>query len=188
MKWAGIVLPLVLAGICFRWVPVGLWIDMNQGLLAFLGLLAAALVQIIPVTTNFLQSDFLTPVEAEKLTGQLTKQQQYWIGLLASTIASVALVVVVSVLKGRTEITFWNDYVLDSGPAFSALVGLMLSFVLIKMIGIFQGVISLQKLRTELVLNAAKRNAAAHVATAYAEAELPAAITPKGYGSIVQHH
>lgn len=68
MKWVGLLLPLLAAFAGWQWVPLVLWIDMNQGLLAFLGLIAAALVQVIPVTANFLQSDELTPEEARRLS------------------------------------------------------------------------------------------------------------------------
>lgn len=188
MKWTGIVLPVFLGISAFCLVPIGVWIDMNQGLLAFLGLLAAALVQVIPVTANFLQSDRLTPVEAEKLSKQLLKQQRYWVGLLISVVATFVIVVLVSVLKDRTVVPISLFVNLDLGPVFSGLVALTLSFVLIKMTAIVGGVMSLQHLRNELVLNAAKRNAANEVVAAQAEFQVPQGLNPADYGRIVHPH
>ncbi|QDZ27005.1 hypothetical protein [Noviherbaspirillum sp. UKPF54] len=194
MKWVGIILPTIIAIASFIWMPLSVWIQMNQGLLVFLGLLAAALVQIIPVTANFLQSDRLTPIEAERLSAQLGKQQLYWIGLLASTVAAVVLVVIISALdKKPTEIEIPKLGRLDIGtidiaPGLSALVAFAISFVLVKMFGLFQGVISLQKLRSELVINAAKRAAAEQVKQASSEVSLPQQLVPDDYGKIIRPH
>lgn len=188
MKWVGIILPIILAVMAWHWVPMTIWAEMNQGLLAFLGLLSAALVQVIPVTANFLQSDRLTPEEAGRLSVQLTKQQRYWIGLLASTITTFVVVVIVSVLKDRTKFPLFSYGEIDIGPACSCLVAFSLSFVLLKMIGIFQGVISLQHLRGELVMNAAKRNASEQAKQAQNEVALPEQVTAAGYGSIIRPH
>lgn len=193
MKWVGIILPTMIAVASFIWIPLTVWIQMNQGLLVFLGLLAAALVQIIPVTANFLQSDRLTPSEAERLSVQLGKQQWYWIGLLASTVAAVVLVVIISVLENRTKFDVpkfgkVDIGAIDIGPALSALVAFAVSFVLVKMVGLFQGVISLQRLRSELVINAAKRAAAEQVKQASSEMNLPQQLVPDDYGKIVRPH
>jgi len=189
MKWVGILLPVFLAVVSAFQVPITVWIDMNQGLLAFLGLLAAALIQVIPVTANFLQSDRLTPVEAVRLSAQLSKQQRYWIGLLISTVATFATIVIVSVLKGRTEWSLGRLGVHDVGPVFSALVTFGVSFVLIKMMAIVGGVMSLQELRNELVLGAARREAAAEVERLQQRQQPIQAdignVIPPDYGSII---
>jgi len=192
MKWVGVIVPLILAGLACWQVPIGVWIDMNQGLLAFLGLLAAALIQVIPVTANFLQSDRLTPEEAVRLSGQLSRQQQYWFGLLISSIVTFVIVVVVSVLKDRTQWNFGRFGIYDVGPAFSGFVALFLSFVLLKMTAIVSGVMSLQNLRNELVLAAARRAAAEQMQVFQrAQEEATAAsqsLVPPTYGSIIHPH
>ncbi|PYD89411.1 hypothetical protein DNF23_28175 [Pseudomonas syringae pv. pisi] len=189
MKWVGILVPVFLAVIGALEVPVTVWIDMNQGLLAFLGLLVAALIQVIPVTANFLQSDRLTPAEAVRLSAQLSKQQRYWIGLLISTVATFATIVVVSIMKDRTEFTFDRLGTFDVGPALSAFVAFGVSFVLIKTTAIVGGVMSLQQLRNDLVLNAARREAAAEVERLQQRQQPLQAdlsnVVPADYGSII---
>jgi hypothetical protein len=76
---------------------------MKEGLIAFLGFLAASLVQVMPLTANFLQADRLNPAEAERLTASLTKQQYYWIGLLSATIAAMVIVIVGAALTSRVN-------------------------------------------------------------------------------------
>lgn len=189
MKWVGVILPAILGVVSAFQVPIALWIDMNQGLLAFLGLLAAALIQVIPVTANFLQSDRLTPVEAGRLSAQLSKQQRYWIGLLISTVATFATIVFVSVLKDRTQWSFGRLGVHDVGPVFSALVTFGVSFVLLKTTAIVGGVMSLQELRNELVLSAARREASAEVERLQQRQQPLQAdlgnVVPPDYGSII---
>lgn len=191
MRWVGVLLPVILAVAAFFEVPLKVWIDMNQGLLAFLGLLAAALVQVIPVTANFLQSDRLTPAEAVRLSTQLTKQQRYWVGLLVSTVTAFAIIVVVSVLEKRTTWNFGRLGTHDVGPVFSALVTFGVSFVLIKTTAIVGGVMSLQALRSELVLNAAQRAAAEDVRQfqrVQHDVSTPPGVVPEDYGSIIRPH
>lgn len=183
---AGLLLPLIAAAIGWQWIPLGLWIDMNQGLLAFLGLIAAALIQVIPVTANFLQSDDLTPDEAARLSKGLRKQQHYWLGLLASVIVAFALVVIASVLKNRTTISLHSGRTLDFAPMASLLVSASVTFVVVKFAGVFGGVLSLHRLREELVLNAAKRRAAERIEAAQKSISFPSKITPDDYGSIIQ--
>ncbi|MGI4717461.1 MAG: hypothetical protein ACRYGO_01450 [Janthinobacterium lividum] len=192
MRWVGVLLPLILAVAAFFQVPIKVWIDMNQGLLAFLGLLAAALVQVIPVTANFLQSDRLTPTEAVRLSKQLLKQQRYWVGLLVSTVIAFALIVIVSILENRTVWTFGRLGEHDVGSVFSAIVTFAMSFVLIKTTAIVGGVMSLQTLRNELVLDAARRAAAEEIRQARLAHEARESqqgippIVPADYGSITR--
>ncbi len=191
MKWLGAIVPVILAIVAGYQVPIIVWIDMNQGLLAFLGLLAAALVQVIPVTANFLQSDRLTPTEAKRLSAQLSRQQRYWVGLLISTVATFAIIVVVSVLKDRTQWDFGRFGTHNVGPVFSALVAFGISFLLLKMTAIVGGVMSLQALRSELVLNAANRAAAQEVERLQQRQQVVLEqpnLVPSGYGSIVRPH
>jgi hypothetical protein len=188
MKWASVSISLIVAIASFKWISISLWLDMNQGLLAFLGLLAASLVQVIPVTANFLQADKLTPSEAMRLSDQLAKQQRYWIGLLAATLLTFAVVLIASVLKDRTMLEIPTFGKFDVGPSWSAALAFSITFVLVKMIGLFDGVISLQQLRSELVLNEAKRNAAEQVEKAQAELIVPQNITPSDYGRIIRPH
>ncbi|WP_144022280.1 hypothetical protein [Caballeronia sordidicola] len=159
---------------------------MNQGLLAFLGLVAAALVQVIPVTANFLQSDDLTPEEAIRLSRGLRTQQRYWLGLLASVIFAFVIVVIASVLKERTVVTIWHERTVDISSAASLIICASITFVVVKLTGLFAGVISLQILREELVINSAKRRAADRAEVAQRAVDLPAVITPEGYGRIIQ--
>lgn len=188
MKLLAGFVPLLLGVAAALWTPLQLWYDMKEGLIAFLGFLAAALVQVMPLTTNFLQSDRLTPIEAERLTASLTKQQRYWMGLLSATIAAMVIVIVGAALKERvvgSAPLFWR---IDWSAVVCFFVVTSVSFVLMKMLGLFEGMMSLHHLRGELVLNAAKRNAAEKIAAFQKEAEVTCPLVPEDYGRIAHPH
>ena len=193
MKLLAVFVPVLLGTAAALWTPLALWFDMKEGLIAFLGFLAAALVQVMPLTANFLQSDRLSPSEAERLTASLTKQQHYWIGMLSATIFAMVTVIVGAALKDRVASLaplFEHRWFLNIG--WSAVVCFFIvgsvSFVLMKMLGLFEGMLSLHRLRGELVINSAKRNAAEKVAEMQKEAEITTPLVPPDYGRIVHPH
>ncbi len=165
---------------------------MKEGLIAFLGFLAASLVQVMPMTANFLQSDRLSPSEAERLTASLTKQQHYWVGLLSATIAAMVIVIVGAALKeriGAVPPLFRHPLFLEiSWAAVVCFIAASVSFVLVKMLGLFEGMLTLHRLRGELVINSAKREAAEKIAVLQKEAELTTPLVPADYGRVVQPH
>jgi len=183
-----------LVGVAAAWgTPLALWYDMKEGLIAFLGFLAAALVQVMPITANFLQSDKLTPTEAEKLLASLTRQQHYWIGLLTATIVTLVVVIVGVALKDRVEglqPLFEHSLFMDIswGAVVVFFVASSLGFVLVKMLGLFDGLLSLHHLRGELVINSAKRDAAEKATKLQQSIDLNGQITPEGYGQIIRPH
>ncbi|MCE1241558.1 MAG: hypothetical protein LWW83_16720 [Azonexaceae bacterium] len=63
-----------------------------------------------------------------------------------------------------------------------------LSFVLVKMLGLFDGLLSLHHLRGELVINSAKRDAAEKATKLQQSIDLKTQITPEGYGQIIRPH
>lgn len=193
MKLLAVFVPMLLGMAAAAWTPLAFWYDMKEGLIAFLGFLAASLVQVMPLTANFLQSDRLSPYEAERLTASLTKQQHYWIGLLSATIAAMVIVIVGAALKDRVvhlAPLFQHRWFLDIG--WSAVVCFFIagsvSFVLMKMIGLFEGMLSLHRLRVELVINSAKREAAEKIAAIQKDAEVITPIVPPDYGRIMRPH
>lgn len=193
MKLLAVFVPVLLGAAAALWTPLELWYDMKEGLIAFLGFLAAALVQVMPLTSNFLQSDRLSPEEAKRLTASLTKQMHYWIGLLSATIAAMVVVIVGAALKDRVASLaplFQRHLFLDIGwsAVVSFFIAASVSFVLMKMLGLFEGLLALHRLRGELVLNSAKRDAAEKIAAIQKEAELTAPLVPQDYGQIIRPH
>lgn len=193
IKVIGALVPVLFGLAAAQWTPLEFWLDMKEGLIAFLGFLAASLIQVMPVTANFLQADRLTPSEAKRLTISLTNQQHYWIGLLSVTIFSMVLVIVGAALKERIKDIapiFRHSLFVDiSWSAFvTFLIATSVSFVLVKMLGLFEGLMSLHRLRGELVLNAAKRNASDRAEAIQQSVEIPVTIVPSDYGRVLHPH
>lgn len=194
-KLLGVIVPLLLGIVAANWTLLSFWSDMKEGLIAFLGFLAASLVQVMPITANFLQSDKLTVVEAERLTKSLTRQQHYWMGLLTATIIALVVVIAGSALKSvvsDAKPLLQHRWFIDI--SWAAVVTFFIvgsvSFVLVKMVGLFQGMLSLHHLRADLVVAAAKREAAEKTALAQREARLMPPPLPADYGAVISppHH
>lgn len=195
MKVLGVFMPLLLGAAAAAWTPLSLWFDMKEGLIAFLGFLAASLVQVMPITANFLQSDKLTVPEAESLTRSLTRQQHYWVGLLSATIVALVAVIVGSGLKSIVDGAgplFRHEWFINISwsSVVTFFIASSVSFVLVKMVGLFEGMLSLHRLRVELVINSAKREAAEKATVAQRESRLVPPQLPADYGAVVRapHH
>lgn len=170
------------------WTDLSIWVDMKEGLIAFLGFLAASLVQIMPITANFLQSDELLMDDAVRLTDSLKRQQYYWVGLLAFTIFALIVLIFSTVLVKKVEyldIGLWNGWSLEFSSLITLLLVTSLSFVFLKMLGLFKGVLSLHDLRSEIILeNARKRTQRELALLGDAGQERPIDL-PMEYGQIV---
>ena len=193
MKLLAALVPVGLGVAAALWTQLDLWYDMKEGLIAFLGFLAASLVQVMPLTANFLQSDKLTPSEARRLTASLTRQQHYWIGLLSATIAAMVIVIVGAALRDRVvglPPTFQHRWFVEiswSAVACFSIAG-SVSFVLVKIVGLFEGMLSLHRLRAELVISGAEREAAESAKVMQERAEVSAPLVPADYGRVIRPH
>ncbi|PJO39836.1 hypothetical protein CTI10_001200 [Delftia acidovorans] len=164
---------------------------MKEGLIAFLGFLAASLMQVMVVTANFLQSDRLTPTEATRLSNALTRQQKFWLGLLIATVAALVVVIVGSASKDiAKQVTYFSGHKIEFTISWAAvtvfLIASTFSFVFYRMFALMSGMMSLHRLRAELVLLAAQRAADEKASLLQERAKPKEAITPPGYGRILE--
>lgn len=187
--WMIAVLPLVAAILVGWFVPYSKWASMTDGLLVFLGLLVAALVQVIPVTANFLQADSLTVDEARHLSTALEGQQKYWLAVLGAAVTTAIVLLVGKAVPdgfGYFSVVMVGTTISGDIPmAISGVLGGLFALLFIRTFGIFPGVLSLQKLRGELVIKAAKRRTAERV-RAEADARKPIPdFVPEDYGKSI---
>ncbi|MGS1116856.1 hypothetical protein [Castellaniella sp. UC4442_H9] len=159
---------------------------MRDGLIAFLGLTSAALLQLIPVTTNFLSGDELTVVEADKLSSALQRQQNFWVGMLAVNVITVTVLVLATLLEKALVVQIPHLGEVDFSVVFSGLVGGLLAFILMRLISVLEGVLSLQRIRTSLVIDAAKRRAARKAEEIQRQLAAPVNIVPSDYGRVIR--
>lgn len=156
-----IILPCLIGTAAGMWTSISFWYDLKEGLIAFLGLIAASLIQVMPITANFLQSDRLSPADAVRLSKSLKRQQHYWIGLLSAVLLAFCVVVVISALKSRLDelpILIRSTWVLSLSweQIFCFLAAASIAFVLLRIKNLFSGILSLHDLRAEIVLSAAQ--------------------------------
>lgn len=186
----------------FRWLPLTVWGSMANGLLAFLGLLVAALVQVIPITAGFNQPEHVTPSEARRLGVALEAQQRLWLILLGTSfITAIILVAGVAVTPHtesippvagvtaapHTEVIPLDSLRLVAAPWFSGAIAFLLLYVATRALLLVPGVLSLQRLRNRLNLEAAKNHEIVrqqkNKATPFASPAAP--VTPDSFGRIV---
>ncbi|MCG9025688.1 hypothetical protein [Laribacter hongkongensis] len=156
MKRPENLLPLIVAGLAYFYMPISAWTSMQSGLLAFMGLLVAAVVQVIPVTANFLQIDGLNVSQAKKLSLALESQQNFWLGLLASSVDAAIIIIILTPIE--SVISKANDA--DTYKAcISSFCAFVFSFVFVKIFHIFPGIISLQRYRSSILIEIAEQKA-----------------------------
>jgi len=168
-----------------RWMPITIWEGLSDGLLILFGLLAAALVQIFPVTINFLP-DTLTSDEIDRFGQALKVQQQYWMSLLCLTFFASFVALLVMGFKGHYPIMIPH---VSFGVAelLSFLSGFSATAVFLRAFGIVGGVLSLQSLRTSILKKAAlNREEEQRLKLQQKIAAIPTDLSfiPEGYGRI----
>ncbi|WP_220815662.1 hypothetical protein [Pseudomonas paralcaligenes] len=166
---------------------LSLWYDMKEGLIAFLGFIAASLMQVMPITANFIQSDRLTPIEAGRLARSLTNQQHYWAGLLVATILALIFVIFLSASTKSIIESQFSWYFLTAANISCFLIAAIISFVMLKMVGLLSGMLSLHNLRVELVLESANRAAKDRKEDIQSKAANVSPELPDGYGKVIEH-
>lgn len=185
-----VLLPSVAGCIAASFSSLDFWFGMKEGLIAFLGFLAASIIQVMVVTANFLQADKLNPAEALRLSKELTRQQHFWIALLYATIFALIIIIVGAALKDVVKPVIYfpeENYKFEiSWPA--VVVFFMASafcFVFYRMFALLDGVLSLHNLRAELVMAAAQREADEKAIALQEAARQERRIVPSDYGKIL---
>lgn len=152
----------------------------KEGLIAYFGFLSAAVIQVIPLTASFIQSDQLNPTQTRLLNAALRRQQIYWLGLLAVTVFCLIIYVACSAIDKdafKDNIGFVSPRGLISG-----FLVFSLAFLFSRMFGIFTGIMSLHSLRAKLVEDAADLRAAAKVDAHNTGGPAGVVVLPAGYG------
>lgn len=175
----------ILVGVAFYcYCPLNYWGSIIDGLLVFLGLVVASLVQVISITASFLQAETLSSKRIEELQGALDRQQNYWLGLLSLSIISAILLVVAKFrlpyLAQNLSPTQINQVI---SRVVSAMLGFLNAFIAIKFFGVVSGIKSLQTVRFKLALEQAKERESRAVINLVHSLEEPRPLNlPAGFG------
>lgn len=190
MYAVSIAIPIVVGGIAAAFTPLDFWFGMKEGLIAFLGFLAASVIQVMVVTANFLQSEKLNPGEVKRLANALTRQQHFWIGLLVATVLALIFVIIGSALKDVAKPEFYfkgteHQFEMRWDAVVVFFMASSFSFVFYRMFALLSGVLSLHNLRIELVMAAAQREADEKVQIMVESAQPVRRFVPDNYGEIL---
>jgi len=176
----------ILAGVAAGfWLPHARWDDIDEGLLAFLGLIAAGLLQMIPATISFVQPEHVTPIQARAFSRDLEKLQRYWLGMLVFVLLTAVILIISRLFVGHSSVDMPYFEKVDFSQVLSGLGGFCFVLVIERALHIVPIVNTLQKRRTAIVIEAASRRTKAELEAQ--QAPLPN-VTPEGYGEIVSRH
>jgi hypothetical protein len=150
--------PVVAAFAAYSGMPLEVWDGIANGLLAFLGLLVAALVQVISITASFGHPQSLPSPKIKRLIVALELQQRLWLAMLCIAFFSAVLVVFgTAIAKHGQEVIQEHSIRRTLAPWASALIAFSLTFLVIRSVLIIPGILSLQKLKGQLDLETAKQ-------------------------------
>lgn len=161
---------------------------MTEGLLVFLGLICAAVLQVMPLTANFLQGEVLQPQQIQRLSAQLQRQQDYWVALFVGAVLTALMLIFSKAFSASiTAVTLLtlSTYTLTLPQAIVFILVFMITFVFSKVFGIFAGLSSLAKTRRDMALLRAedRMQSVVNEKTAGFDSSLPN--LPENYGSII---
>ncbi len=152
-----VIAPLFAAIASYYCVPISVWDKLSNGLLTFLGILVAALVQVIALTSSFGFSHPLPTQKTKLLIVALEKQQKLWLAMLCVAFLAAFFVVIGSAVASHegaaTQEKLFRELM---SPFVSSAIAFLLSFLGIRSILIIPGILSLQRLKGRLELDAAK--------------------------------
>lgn len=153
LRYIWVLFPVVTSIASWRWMPFTYWEKAQEGLLFFLGLIVAALVPVIMATANFSRNNkILCLDQVKRLNEALERQQSLWIGLLAlNFIAALMLIICIGFSKAIAN--SFPKLLIEYGGTDSILSGVLSLFVvgaIVRGMFIMPGVISLQKLQSEI--------------------------------------
>jgi len=198
MRLAQLVLAAAAAALSGWLLALQSWDDLRTDLLVFLGLYAAALIQTAVTTANLSLPDNLTVVEARALSARLERQQRYWVGLFATIAGAVLLLVFGSRLADNSILVFvpisFDAIGIPHGVSFdarriiSALLGSCFSLLLFHSFVFLGALLSIQRLRSQLLEQGAARRALAEAERVVEVAQAHPIQLPVGYGQIRRPH
>jgi len=181
----------------FAWIPFSAWTSVSQELAIFFGLLAAALPAAMALTAQVSPHSSLGVPESEALAHRLERQQTYWFALLILCGLGIVALVVGKMLSdpamhGAGIVVALSKAAWLSGgmpdvslaPVFSGAMTAIFSLLAVHIIGLGRGVASLQRLRTQLIRDAARKEAE-RVAEAETAGAPPYTPDPK-FGEVVK--
>jgi hypothetical protein len=188
-------LPIVAAVTSGLNLPLDEWVKLRGDLLVFLGIYAAALIQVAVTAANLNLPDDLDVSEAKQLAAHLLRQQRYWVGLFCSVVFATLVLVMAtymhtdfepdsaSILQGGI-LHIGKRVALPLAPIGSGALGLMLAFLLMQTFNFMAGLLSLQNLRSHYLVESAKKRAAKDAAAIEAGTSSGPFKAPEGYGTV----
>lgn len=192
-KIAVLIGAIVIAVGAWSLIPFSEWVKLSQELSIFFGFLGAALPQAMAMTAQSHSPKRIDLAKAGRVVAALRRLQIYWLTLFV--LCGIGILVLVGGKLLSSERMLGDKMIIDLpsiytlvlpdfslAPAFSAALSVVLALLAFNLAGLGRGIISLQNLRNEALLDEMKAAATDHLKKLKSEAAPYAA--PEGYGDI----
>jgi hypothetical protein len=157
-------------------------------LITFFGIQAAVVLPAMIFTAGILRPEGLSMAEAKQYGEALQEQMEFWIVLLAFDFLTVALLIVgkgtswMSSVHLRLSV---NQIEISATSTLIFLIALFATWAVLRTIPFVKGVLSLQRLNTELTQKAIAARIEAEAAASRRGGDIPPFRSPEGFGRVI---
>ncbi|MBX5034241.1 hypothetical protein [Rhizobium lentis] len=185
MKSTHALVPVIGSAIAIIAVSVDFWDASKAPILTALSVIGAGVLVRLARGLPFTNVDQFQVDEARRIAAAIKQS----IRTLRALIFIIIFTMVSLVLAKGLVLTLaarWPDWANIIGMAASGAIGLLLSYILIRVTAVIQGDVGLVDLQAEFFVRAVERKQAERFDKSQSGPEVPALENPKGYGKIVQ--
>lgn len=187
IRWSNIIAPLIAAAIAARFISVQFWDASKQGLLVALSVIAAGVLVRLARGLPFTTADHYELDEIRHLTRAVSQVLRSLrlliIVVLAGMIGLIFAKPILELSLTVAQLGPYEDYV---EAAISGTLGLILCYVLFRMLQVVRGDQDLTELQSSFIVRAVERRQAKNFEAQHTTGSPSSFKPPAGYGRVVR--
>jgi hypothetical protein len=185
IKIPHLVLPVCGGAIAAAFVTVDFWDASKAAILTALSVIGAGVLVRLARGLPFTNADQFQVEEARKVASAIKQSIRALRVLIIIIFATMASLVVVKGVVSSIALR-WPDVAVTANEISSGIVGLLLSYILVRITAVIQGDVGLVDLQSDYFVKAVERKQAERFEKSQAKAaDLPLS-NPSGYGKVIQ--
>jgi len=185
IRWAHICVPLICAGVASAIGTMSFWDESTPAIMMALSVIAAGVLVRLARGLPFTNAEHFEVDEARKIAAAIKQSaRSLRVLIIAIFLAMGAVIFSASMVQwANNTFHFMEPY---SEPAMSATIGLLLSYVLLRILAVIKSDVSLVDTQSQILVNAVERKQAERFSSSIQETGRPRIKNPEGYGKIIQ--
>jgi hypothetical protein len=161
VRWRNILLPFLVASLCYRWVSAEFWDGSKQALLVCLSVIAAGVLVRLARALPFTTADQYELDEIRRLTKAVAQiARSLRVLLIAVLVGMIGLVVARPVVAGTKDTAIFAAFGAQIEGLISGILGFVFAYVLFRMLQVVRGDQDLTDLQSGFVVRAVERKQA----------------------------